>query len=265
MHKEFTEEGGKCTYNMYYKVLKTLNISFTKLGNEECESCVEFFQHCQQSGHTKCNINSECTFCCTWNDHIQRAGISRHHYKLDKSRPPNADERIVSVDLQKVIQLPRMESLKKAIFCNRIIAYNESFVPIGKKSSMAPFAVMWYEGITGRCANDIMSAFRLYITHPLNRTAKFIKPWLDNCEAQNKNWILFLMMVSLVNSDETSTETIELNFFESGHTFMSADSFHHYCEKSMNKSRHVYDFSVLVTKIQEAQIGTIVQVLQVNL
>lgn len=37
-----------------------------------------------------------------------------------------------SVDLQKVIMLPRMDGIKKVIFTKRIISFNESFVPMGE-------------------------------------------------------------------------------------------------------------------------------------
>jgi len=43
--------------------------------------------------------------------------------------------------------LPRMENFKAAIFTKRVIAFNESFVPIGPKSSIKPLAVIWHEGI----------------------------------------------------------------------------------------------------------------------
>ncbi|KAF9417607.1 hypothetical protein HW555_005314 [Spodoptera exigua] len=44
-------------------------------------------------------------------------------------------------DLQKVIMLPRIDMFKAAIFCPRIIAFNESFVPLGPtKSTSQPFA-----------------------------------------------------------------------------------------------------------------------------
>ena len=51
--------------------------------------------------------------------------------------------------------------------------------------------------------------------------------WLDNCSGQTKNWYLHTTLVHEVNSENNSTKTITLKYFEHGHTFMSADSFHH--------------------------------------
>jgi len=54
----------------------------------------------------------------------------------------NSDSKLtVSVDLQKVIMLPRMECFK-AIFTKRIIVFNESFVPIGKKNKVKPLTIV---------------------------------------------------------------------------------------------------------------------------
>jgi len=46
--------------------------------------------------------------------------------------------------------LPRMDNFKAAIFTKRVIAFNESFVPIGPRSSTKPLAVIWHEGVSGR-------------------------------------------------------------------------------------------------------------------
>ena len=54
--------------------------------------------------------------------------------------------------------------------------------------------------------------------------------WLDDCAGQNKNWGLLCYVVYLVNSNETSTEIVELHYLEPGHPFMSVDSFHHRVE-----------------------------------
>ena len=38
-------------------------------------------------------------------------------------------------------------------------------------------------------------------------------------------------------------ETITLKYFEKGHTFVAADSFHHQVEESISKRRYLYDFN----------------------
>ena len=49
-------------------------------------------------------------------------------------------------------------------------------------------------------------------------------------------------------SDFTQIKTLVLKYFEKGHTFMSADSYHHSVESAMEKMR-VYDFSEFVNAL----------------
>jgi len=47
MYEDFKKKFSdiKCSYDAYSKVLRDNNISFTKLGDEECEQCEEWKQH----------------------------------------------------------------------------------------------------------------------------------------------------------------------------------------------------------------------------
>lgn len=55
-----------------------------------------------------------------------------------------------------------------------------------------------------------------------------------------KNWTFFCAVVAEVN--KCSIEKITIKYFEKGHTFMSADSFHALVEKTMRKKKNIYDF-----------------------
>lgn len=124
---------------------------------------------------------------------------ARNLYKIHVSEKDNFNECLtISTDFQKVIMLPRAEMFKKVIFTRRIIAYHESFVPVGKVSSHKPVACIWHEGITGRNKEDSISTF--YIFLKTKRNIPVIKIWLDNCASQNKNWCLFSFLVNVVNS-----------------------------------------------------------------
>lgn len=116
---------------------------------------------------------------------------------------------------------------------------------VGKKDQQKTISVVWHEGIAGQSATKITLAYAAALEK--ERDIKHVVYWVDNCSAENKNWCLFSSLVSLVNSNTISTEDITLKFFEPGHKFMSADSFHHGLEQEM-KSRPggvVYDFDFL--------------------
>lgn len=161
MFKDFQEKytDFNCSYELYRVCIKAQNISFTKLGHEECENCAVFLLH----GHTKENLQPDCKICTNYATHIKKAEISREQYRLDGNRISDNDNEVCfSADLQKVIMLPRMDQYKVALFTPRIIAFNESFVPVGTKQNLRPIAVIWHEGIAGRKKEDIISTFHAF-------------------------------------------------------------------------------------------------------
>ena len=83
-------------------------------------------------------------------------------------------------------------------------------------------------------APEIASSFHAAITKERS-TSSFIY-WVDNCTAQNKNWILFSCLIILVNSLKTNVHDVTIKYFEPRHTFMSADSVHAGVEKEMRKA-----------------------------
>lgn len=238
----------KISFETYRKTVRNMNISFTHLGHEECEECALYKIHKDSS---ECN-QEPCDKCVQHEKHNFRYTTTRIEYKKDVELSLIDKNHIYySVDLQKVIMLPRIDQYKSAIFCPRIIAFNESFVPLGKSKDHenVPYAVLWNETISGRRQEDIISAFRTFFVS--KRDAKEIFIWADNCAAQNKNWAFMCFLVHIVNSELISTETITIKYFEPGHTFMSADHFHHQVELSM-KNKKIYDFEDFVDAVKKS-------------
>ena len=107
----------------------------------------------------------------------------------------------MSVDMQKVIMLPRLPGLKQAIFCKRLVLFNETFAPVGgwkKTKTLKPTGVLWHEAIKGRSAEDVASAFIHFIRK--NRDIQSLIFWTGNCSAQNKIWFVFTALANeLIN------------------------------------------------------------------
>jgi len=116
-------------------------------------------------------------------------------------------------------------------------------------------AVIWHEAIAGRKCEDIISAFHAFFT--TYSDTPHIVLWLDNCAAQNKNWGLLSYLVYLINSSETHTDSVELHYLEPGHTFMSADSFHHRVELSMKQCGKIYDFTDYEQCVRNSSSGKV--------
>lgn len=148
----------------------------------------------------------------------------------------------VSVDMQKVIMLSRLEMVKEVIDTPRIMAFFQSYVPVGKKNQVAPFAPLWHEGISGRNDEDIVSAYYKFLTITACDFDRIII-WADNYAGENKNLCLFSFIVYIINLGQISASTITIKYLEAGYAFTAADSFHRSVEKSLRKKQNVYDFS----------------------
>lgn len=69
-----------------------------------------------------------------------------------------------------------MDMFKKVIFLKRLIAYDETFVPLGKLSkNKKPLAVVWHEAISKRSKEDIISSFYAFLK--FHRDCKEVIIW----------------------------------------------------------------------------------------
>ena len=128
MLDDYNENNSKISYSSYQRVLKELNIAFTKLSTEECETC-RFLSlaHEKCAGSTSCI--AECNACIKETEHSLLKLEARTAYKEDAE---SIQEGMIvrSVDLQKVIMLPELPGVKTVCFTRRIIAFHETFAPV---------------------------------------------------------------------------------------------------------------------------------------
>lgn len=109
MYKDFQEKHPtiRFSYYLYRDVVSSMNISFTKLGHEECYDCEEFDVHLKESGHGK-DEEGTCENCTKNAKHVKKYREARECYKMDAelsdSKQGN-DQDIYSADLQKVIMV----------------------------------------------------------------------------------------------------------------------------------------------------------------
>lgn len=97
----------------------------------------------------------------------------------------------MSVDMKKMIMLPRLTGLKQAIFCKRLALFNETFAPVGgwkKSKTSKPPVVLWHKA---------KGAFIHFIYKNCDIESCIF--CACNCSAQNKNRFLFTALVSEVN------------------------------------------------------------------
>lgn len=122
---DFIEKGNRCSYETDRKAVKSMNISYTKLWEEECECCLV------QDQHVRTDHQGEAVL--KWQKHHAEAAETRLHYRADADIDWPDDTSVRSVDLQKVIKLPRMPGVKSAVFTRRMSVYHETFASVGNK------------------------------------------------------------------------------------------------------------------------------------
>ena len=88
-----------------------------------CEVCTKYNQVHEHSDNEITN----------WNEHIERDGIARRHYRFDLEEPYERSTVHFSVDQQKLIMLLRLPCIKTCVLTKRIITFNETFAPLGEK------------------------------------------------------------------------------------------------------------------------------------
>ena len=122
MYEDFTQQNPhvRIKYVTYWRQIRKMKISFTKLGEEECEICLEKVSHRKREitlydttkcisdlmnemlNDVDCKVNL-CKLCSDHERHLQRANISRNEYKNNSIIfVPDENETMVAVDVQKV-------------------------------------------------------------------------------------------------------------------------------------------------------------------
>ena len=150
--------------------------------------------------------NPKCDTCKIQLGHKRNYISDRIHYKKDAKEDPEKGTTIyVAADMRKVIMLPPMLDVKSCVFVTQLVAYYETFAPLGdqhkKKNAKQVISILWHEGISGHSAADVTSAFIKAISM-MSEDAKDIVSWCDNCSAQNKNWTFYTSITRYMNRNE---------------------------------------------------------------
>ena len=108
--------------------------------------------------------------CLEHDKHLVNAKLCRKEYKKYAELKNTNESKWFSVDLEKVIMLPRFPGVKTVAFAKRIVAYNLTFAPFGKwkdgrGETTPPVADTWHQGEGGRSATEIASGYRAFIEH----------------------------------------------------------------------------------------------------
>ena len=245
LYEDFTSKGNNISYENYRQNFAAENIGFGENRTDDCEVCLKFEHHKHEmnQGHDTEN----CDICQASTIHQQKAKVARHKYREEMSQ-----ENAYAVDMQKVILIPKLTT-KESVFVSRLVCFNETFACgiEGDKS----YAIMWHEGISGRKAADVTSAYCKFLVESGQKNPIF---WTDNCAGQNKNWVFYSALAQIVNSP-WGPDSISVKYLESGHTFMAADNIHGTIGKKMRQMNEIIDFRELTQVVSSAKNIEVVQ------
>lgn len=206
MHQDFNSKNINSTvsYETYSRHVRKLNISFAKLGEEQCELCIELSHASHEKTNGECI--AECTVCVRLAKQTKLYISARNIYKEDGREV--VDGTIVrSIDPQKVIILPRLPGIKTVCFTKPIIVFHETFAPIKAYLAISDnLCVLWHEGLAGRKCKEITSVFLKALV--CDRDYKTTIYFMDNWSAQNKNWSIITAMVQAINSGNLQADSI---------------------------------------------------------
>lgn len=224
-----------CSKEVYRQTINSMNISFKFPKGDKCVECGIYEEKIKiYNNDVPENVKA------TYMNHKTKANKAIQKYQEDASQENTANVRYYSMDLQKVMLLPDMPKVKDSFFLSRLIAFNLTFAPLMKKSNFNSICVLWHEAYAGRDANNIVDAIATFIEK--ERDVQHLVLWCDNCTSQNKNWIIFTALVTIVNCGFSNLESLTIKYLTKGHTHMSADGVHGNIEKQIKKQDAVYDF-----------------------
>ncbi|XP_043223237.1 uncharacterized protein LOC122382234 [Amphibalanus amphitrite] len=252
MYRDFkASRESACSFETYRKVVKDLNIGFTHLSGEECETCKLHAVHKGECSETE--GDGGCEVCTRHRGHMAQARRARQEYRYDAERDWDDNELVLSADMMKVCMLPILPH-KTCLFTRRIVAYNETFSLIqstDKRRSRANkergLAVLWHEGVSERKAGDVASSYLALIK--ANRDTKQFTIFCDNCSSQNKCWVVLSVLLHAVQSSDLAVQQITLKYLTTGHTAMSADADHQVINKSIKRKKSIEDFNDFVETV----------------
>ena len=232
MYDDYISRGHQISYELYRQEFEKENIGFGEPSQDACDVCLRQKRH-ENDVKNADHSPESCDTCIAAAQHVRRANTARDMYRDDMQ-----NDNSYSVDMQKVLILPKLTT-KEHLFVSRLVCFNETFA--SSRRGHIDYAIMWHEGISGRKACDVASAYVKFLVTSEEQAPVL---WMDNCSGQNKNWTLYTALVQVVNAAWGPQEVI-LRYFEAGHTFMAADAVHGLIGQKMKKMPEIITFSEL--------------------
>lgn len=226
-----------CTFMYFNKFLE--KISFKKSRVDLCKTCIIHEIQNKNIGH---NCNSE--LCINYIKHKNNINLIAEKTKNDVLL--KSDKTVIfSGDMQKALFFPILEN-KNNFFMRKLVTYNMTFAEYGTDSNV--ICILSHSAKIEKGANEIFNFYLKFLTSEFLKNMDHIIIKVDNCVAQNKNWLFLSNMVYLVNDKNFGLKIIDIDYLEVGHTHMPADRVHGHIAIKINRTKNIY-IHIMIIKI----------------
>lgn len=182
--------------------------------------------------------------------HLQDAELARKALQEDKIlASKNPDKYFAfSFDLQKALPYPKL-SVSIAYYKRNMYVLNEGFHNFhDNKVNM----YVWDETIASRGSQEVASCC---LRHLENVTTQcHVIAYSDMCTGQNRNLLMALMWLKVVQSSESNIDIIDHKFLLSGHSYLPNDADFGIIEMALRKKNFLYtpqDYYDVITQCRK--------------
>lgn len=234
MFKELCETESKrvVSYSTYYKVFKTLNLSFRTPRIDTCNTCDELQvrRRLAVTEEDKAKIASEVT------EHQTKAAYIFYQKTQDIEEAHKSEGLVtISFDLQKALATPHLRC-NQVYYSRQMYTYNFTVFASSNGVNKA-FCYLWDESKGRRGANEIGSCLIKFFDE-LPPTTKQVICYSDRCFGQNCNIVICSTFMALIDSYRRQGRNIVIthNFMLSGHSHIECDCIHSAIERAKKKT-----------------------------
>jgi hypothetical protein len=168
---------------------------------------------------------------------------------------------VVSVDMQKILQFPIL-STKDNNFNDKINLFNETISQLGENGHSICYIA--HDCEVDKKSSEICNIYWKFFESNLCQNANDVIIKCDNCYAQNKSWLFLSNLIRFVNHPNFKANSITIDYYESGHTYVSADSVHGNITQKLNKTTKIFDFYHMMEIIKSFRSNMTVEDVKYN-
>ncbi len=165
---------------------------------------------------------------------------------------------VISADMRKTLQIP---VFKENYFSEKLNVYNLTFAQLGINGQS--ICVSSHEQIN-KNSSDICNYFLKFFFSDLCQNCETLIIKCDNCSSQQKSWRFLTSLILKINEPQFLPKSIEIDYYESRHSFQAEDSVHSNISTEIKKCDNIYSYDHLASIIETSRKNLKVEHLKYN-